>query len=120
MQSQRAVYTIAGLSQRAPMPYLDLTPDFQLYYEVDDYTDAWAEPETIVMVHGFTENTTAWRAWVPHLSRHFRVIRFDQRGFGRSTPVSRDFTFTNELWVDNVARVIERLAGGSAHVIGAK
>ena len=50
----------------------------------------------------------------------YRVIRFDQRGFGRSTPVTRDFTFTNELWVDNVARVIERLADGSAHVIGAK
>jgi len=102
------------------MPFLDLTPDFQLYYEIDDYTDAWTRPETIVMVHGFTENTTAWRAWVPHLARHYRVIRFDQRGFGRSTPVTRDFTFTNELWVDNVARVIEHLAGGSAHVIGAK
>ncbi len=102
------------------MPYLNLTPGFQLYYEVDDHTDPWTEPETIVMVHGFTENTTAWRAWVPHLARRYRVVRFDQRGFGRSTPVTRDFKFTNELWVDNVARVIEHLAGGCAHVIGAK
>jgi 3-oxoadipate enol-lactonase len=102
------------------MPYLDLTPGFQLYYEIDDHTDPWTPPETIVMVHGFTENTDAWRAWVPHLARHYRVIRFDQRGFGRSTPVARDFTFTTELLVDNTARVIEHLAGGSAHVIGAK
>ena len=102
------------------MPYLDLTPDFQLYYEIDDHTDAWTKPDTIVMVHGFTENTTAWRAWVPHLARHYRVIRFDQRGFGRSTPVARDFTFTTELLVDNVARLISALSSDAVHVIGAK
>jgi hypothetical protein len=52
------------------LPYLDLTPDFQLYYEIDDHTDAWTKPDTIVMVHGFTENTTACR----HGCRILRVI----------------------------------------------
>jgi pimeloyl-ACP methyl ester carboxylesterase len=57
---------------------------------------------------------------VPHLGRNYRVIRFDQLGFGKSSAVADDFTFTNELLVDNVARVIEELAGAPVHVVGAK
>ena len=102
------------------MPYLELSPQQCLYYEVDDWTDAWKQPETIVMIHGFTENTTAYRAWVPHLARNYRVIRFDQLGFGQSSAVADDYTFTTELFVGNVARVIEQVAGAPAHVVGAK
>ena len=76
------------------MPFLDLDPDFKLYYKIDDHTDAWTEPETVVFVHGFTENTEAWRAWVPHFSRKYRVVRYDQRGFGKTGPVPKDFKFT--------------------------
>jgi pimeloyl-ACP methyl ester carboxylesterase len=102
------------------MPYLDLSSGQRLYYEIDNWSDAWKKPESVVMIHGFTENTTAYNAWVPHLARNYRVIRFDQLGFGRSSAVADDFTFTNALLVENVARVIERFAGGSAHVVGAK
>jgi pimeloyl-ACP methyl ester carboxylesterase len=72
------------------------------------------------MIHGFTENTDAYRAWVPHLSRNYRVIRFDQLGFGKSSAVADDFTFTTELLVGNVVRVIDKLAGTAVHVVGAK
>ena len=102
------------------MPYLELSPTQRLFYEIDDWTDAWKQPDAVVMIHGFTENTSAWRAWVPHLGRNYRVIRFDQLGFGRSSAVADDFTFTNELLVDNVARVIEQVAGAPVHVVGAK
>jgi pimeloyl-ACP methyl ester carboxylesterase len=102
------------------MPYLDVSAAQRLYYEIDNWSDAWKKPESVVMIHGFTENTTAYNAWVPHLARNYRVIRFDQLGFGKSSAVADDFTFTNELLVGNVARVIERFAGGAAHVVGAK
>lgn len=62
------------------MPFLDIA-DCRLYYEIDDFTDPWCKPETVLMIHGFTESTPAWRAWVPHLARRCRVIRFDQQGF---------------------------------------
>ena len=65
------------------MPYLDL-PDCKLHYKVDDHTDAWTRPDTVLFVHGFTENTEAWRAWVPHFSRRYRMVRIDQRGFGHA------------------------------------
>jgi pimeloyl-ACP methyl ester carboxylesterase len=62
------------------MPYFD-TGDCNLYYEIGDYTDPWAKPESVLLIHGFTESTPAWRAWVLHLARRYRVIRFDQEGF---------------------------------------
>ena len=102
------------------MPYLEISPGQRLFYEIDDWTDAWKEPQTVVMIHGFSERTDAYRAWVPHLARNYRVIRLDQLGFGKSSAVTDDFTFTTELLVGNVVRLIDRLAGGPVHVVGAK
>ena len=73
------------------MPYLDL-PDCRLFYTIDDHTDPWARADSVVFVHGFTESTEAWRAWVPHFSRHYRVVRYDQRGFGQSDSRSEEHT----------------------------
>ena len=101
------------------MPYLELK-DFRLYYTIDDHTDPWARPDSVLFVHGFTENTEAWRQWVPHFSRQYRVIRIDQRGFGKSAAVPKDYRLTTELYVDDLARVITQIAGGRAHVVGGK
>lgn len=102
------------------MPYLNLTPDTRLFYEVDDWSDPWKKSESVVLIHGFTECTEAWRAWVPHLGRRYRVIRFDQLGFGQSSPVTSTSSYTTERFVEAASRVISELAGGPAHVIGAK
>ena len=55
-----------------------------MYYEVDDFTDPWTQPETIVLHHGMAKNHKMWFGWVPILARHYRVIRFDMRGMGQS------------------------------------
>ena len=101
------------------MPYLNLT-DTKLFYTIDDHTDPWTTPETVLFVHGFTENTEAWRAWVPHFSRRYRVLRIDQRGFGQSGPMAKDYPVTTERYVEDLAQVIGELAGGKAHVVGGK
>lgn len=101
------------------MPYLELQ-DCKLFYTIDDHTDPWTRPDSVLFVHGFTENTEAWRQWVPHFSRHYRVIRIDQRGFGKSGPVGKDYRLTTERYVDDLAQVITALAGGRAHVVGGK
>ena len=101
------------------MPYLTLA-DCKLYYEIDDYTDPWTPPESVLLVHGFTESTPAWRAWVPHLARCYRVIRFDQEGFGQSSAVASESAFSTDRFVGHAARLISEFAGGRAHVIGAK
>lgn len=103
------------------MPFLDLPPEFKLFYKIDDHTDPWKSPATILFVHGFTENTEAWRAWVPHFSRHYRVIRYDQRGFGQTGPVPEGFEFTTELFVDDMVRLINALSPHEpVHVVGGK
>ncbi|HEX4330174.1 MAG TPA: alpha/beta hydrolase [Burkholderiales bacterium] len=102
------------------MPYLDLAPDFKPYYEIHDHTDPWTKPETIIFVHGFTENLTAFNAWIPAMSRKYRLILFDIRGFGRTAAVDEHFKFSTELYVDDLVRIINHLAGEAVHVIGGK
>ena len=101
------------------MPYIDIS-GCKLFYEINDYTDPWTTPETVLMVHGFTESTPAWRAWVPHLARHYRVIRFDQQGFGQSSAVPHESAFSTHNFVEHAAKLITEFGGGRAHVMGAK
>jgi pimeloyl-ACP methyl ester carboxylesterase len=101
------------------MPYLEL-PDRRLFYKLDDHTDAWTQPETVLFVHGFTENTEAWRGWVPHFSRKYRVLRIDQRGFGQTGPLPKDFKLTTAMIVDDLAQLIRQVAGGPVHIVGGK
>ena len=101
------------------MPYLKL-PDCKLYYTIDDHTDAWTKPDTVLFVHGFTETSEAWRAWVPHFSRRYRVLRIDQRGFGRSGAVPEDYPLTTERYVEDLVQVIQQVAKGPVHVVAGK
>jgi pimeloyl-ACP methyl ester carboxylesterase len=103
------------------MPILELEQDLKLYYTIDDHTDPWRAPETVLFVHGFAESTEAWRTWVPHFSRRYRVVRFDQRGFGKSGAVSADFDFSTELLVRDMAHLIEAVSPGKpVHLVGWK
>jgi pimeloyl-ACP methyl ester carboxylesterase len=102
------------------LTYLALAPQLRLYCRVDDWTDPWTQPESAVLIHGFAERTEAWRAWVPLLGRRLRVIRYDQPGFGRSSPVGSVSDFSTEGFVAAAAAVIGQMAGGRAHLIGAK
>jgi len=101
------------------MPYIDL-PDCRLHYVIDDHTDGWTKPDTVLFVHGFTECTEAWRGWVPHFSRRHRMLRIDQRGFGLSTPVPKDYPLTTARYVDDLARIVREIAGGPVHIVGGK
>jgi 3-oxoadipate enol-lactonase len=102
------------------MPILDLSPDLRLHYEIDDWTDPWTRPQTVLLIHGFTENVSAWHGWVPHLARRYRVIRFDQRGFGNTGAVANDFVFSTDLLADDVVRVVNALAGEPVHIVAGK
>ena len=102
------------------MPYLKLEDGFELHYRIDDYTDPWEQPETVLFIHGANENLEAYRAWVPHLSRRYRMLRFDIRGFGKSAPLTEGFQFTTDLVVDDMVRLIGHGSGKAVHVVAAK
>jgi hypothetical protein len=50
------------------MPTLYIPPGLDLHYLVDDYTDPWRTPGTILLLHGNAESGAAWYAWVPRLA----------------------------------------------------
>ena len=96
------------------------SPDVQLRYFVDDFTDPWRRPETILLLHGNAESGAAWYGWVPTLARHFRVVRPDMRGFGASTPMPGDYPWTLDIVVDDFVRLMDSLGVERFHLVGAK
>jgi pimeloyl-ACP methyl ester carboxylesterase len=102
------------------MPTFDVSPDARLHYLVDDFTEPWRRPETIVLLHGNAESSQAWYAWVPLLARRFRVVRPDMRGYGASTPMPRDFPWTLDVIIDDYARLMDSLGAQRFHLVGAK
>ncbi|MBI4203886.1 MAG: alpha/beta hydrolase [Betaproteobacteria bacterium] len=102
------------------MPTFRSAPDLEMYYQVDGFTDPWTEPETILMLHGNCESGAAWYAWVPHLARRFRVVRPDMRGYGASTPMPRDFSWTLDILIDDYIRLMDALGIRRFHLVAAK
>jgi pimeloyl-ACP methyl ester carboxylesterase len=102
------------------MPTLQLPPDLDLHYRVDDFTDPWSTPRTILMLHGNAESSASWYGWVPTLARHYRVVRPDMRGFGASTPMRRDFPWTLDILIDDFCRLMDALGVERFHLVGAK
>ena len=102
------------------MPVLHSAPGFDMHYEVDDYTDLWTAPETILLLHGNCESSAAWYGWVPTLARRYRVVRPDMRGHGHSTPMARDFPWTLDIIIDDFIRLMDSLDVERFHLVGAK
>src|SRR5215212_5381991 len=102
------------------MPTARITPDLEMHYEVDDYTDPWTQPETVLLLHGNAESAAMWFGWVPTLARHFRVVRTDMRGFARSTPMPRDYKWTLDRVIDDFVILMDQLKIARFHLVGAK
>jgi 3-oxoadipate enol-lactonase len=102
------------------MPMLDAPNGGKLFYTVDDFTDPWRESEAVVLLHGNSESGEAWRAWVPHLARRYKVVRPDVRGFGRSAPTPADFPWSADVMVDDLALLASHLGLKRFHLVGAK
>jgi len=102
------------------MPTFRPTPDLNLHYEVDDFTDPWHRPETILMLHGNAESGLAWYGWVPALARQYRVVRPDMRGFGQSTPMPRDYPWTLDRLVEDFCLLMDNQRIDRFHLVGAK
>ena len=49
------------------------------------YSETFGQGEAIVFTHGLGGNHAIWYQQVPEFARYFRVVTWDQRGFGRSS-----------------------------------
>ena len=102
------------------MAELRVDRDLLLHYTTDDYTDPWADAETIVLLHGLGESGAVWFGWVPQLARELRVVRPDMRGFGASTPMPRGFPWSVDLLVHDCLALLDALGCQRVHLVGAK
>ena len=102
------------------MPVVQTAPDLQTWYRIDDFTDPWTRAPWIVLMHGVAENSDAWYGWIPHLSRRYRVLRFDVRGFGRSSPMPRDYDWPFEQIGDDLLALTAHLGIERFHLVSAK
>lgn len=86
--------------------YFDLE-DGQLYYETA------GEGMPLVLSHAaFLDSRMFDAAWEP-LANHFHVIRYDMRGFGKSSPVTGPLCRRNDL-----VQLLNHLNVTEAHLVG--
>lgn len=102
------------------MPITRVADDLDLHYVIDDFTDPWTQPETILLLHGSCESGAMWFGWMPHLARHLRVVRPDMRGFGASTPMPRDYPWPLDAVIDDFVALMTQLNIARFHLAGAK
>ncbi|HTC11732.1 MAG TPA: alpha/beta hydrolase [Acetobacteraceae bacterium] len=102
------------------MPTFRPTPDLDMHYQVDDFTDPWRAPETILLLHGNAESGLAWYAWVPALARRYRVVRPDMRGFGQSSVMPADYPWSLDALAEDFCRLMDHLGIDRFHLVAAK
>lgn len=81
----------------------------KLYYEEA------GEGEPLILIHGHSFDNSEWDPQFLNLSRNFRVIRYDCRGYGRSSnPVEgEEFLHANDL-----VTLMDSLNIDKAHLVG--
>src|SRR5881628_1352773 len=82
-------------------------PGGRLYYE------SFGSGPTVVLLHGGNLDRRMWDEQVTVLAPHFRVIRYDARGFGRSGPADTAFQAHADLYA-----LLRRLAVRRASLVG--
>lgn len=77
------------------------------------YCESSGEGEALVMIHGFSLDCRMWDYQFPVLSRHFRAIRYDVRGFGRSSLPAAGYDHSSDL-----SQLLNALGVSRAVIVG--
>ncbi|MFX1240732.1 MAG: alpha/beta fold hydrolase [Promethearchaeota archaeon] len=72
--------------------------------------------QPVLLVHGFGSKKESWIAQFKPLSEHFKVIRFDNRGAGKSDRPKGDYSM--ELFADDIAALLDYLKIEKIHIVG--
>jgi 3-oxoadipate enol-lactonase len=89
----------------------------RLFYRYDDFTDPWRDAPYLILVHPGIGSSERLFAWVPHFARHYRVVRPDLRGHGRSE-AGLDKPLTQERIALDFIELLDHVGARSAHVMG--
>jgi len=74
------------------------------------------EGDPVILIHGFGASKEVWIAQFGPLSEHFKVIRFDNRGAGKSDRPNEPYTM--KMYADDIAGLMDFLKIEKANIIG--
>jgi len=103
-----AEFQIPGVEPAVDRGKADV-PGASLYYETS------GKGQSVVLIHAFMLDTRTWDDQFEAYSRSYRVIRYDARGFGRSSVPRAGEPYSHS---DDLAALLDRLDAGPAHVVG--
>jgi len=73
---------------------------------------------TVVLVHGWPDSHVVWDGVVPLLADRFRIVRYDNRGVGKTSVPKPVSAYTMSGYADDFAAVIDAVAAGErVHVL---
>ena len=84
--------------------------------DIDIYYEDTGKGYPLVLISGIGGNTMSWRTILNVLSRHFRVITFDNRGCGQST--SPEGSYLISQMANDLHDLLKFLKINTAHVLG--
>lgn len=101
------------------MPYAKVN-GLELFYYDDDFTPPWQPAETILLNHYGGGDSTLYNSWIPILARHYRVIRWDRPGHGRSEKPAFGYSLTPESFVADIVGFMDALGLEKVHYVADK
>ena len=72
---------------------------------------------TIVLVHGYPDNSSVWDGVARRLAERFRVVRFDLRGHGESDAPSGRSGYRIACLVEDLVAVVRATSSGPVHLV---
>jgi 3-oxoadipate enol-lactonase len=84
--------------------------------DIITYYEEAGSGEPLVLIMGIGGDLQAWALQVPALSKHFRVITYDNRGAGRSSAPDKPYSIAG--MADDLAALLDELGVGKATVLG--
>jgi NAD(P)-dependent dehydrogenase (short-subunit alcohol dehydrogenase family)/pimeloyl-ACP methyl ester carboxylesterase len=82
------------------------------------YEEGNPDGPTVVLVHGWPDSHVVWDGVVPFLADRFRIVRYDNRGVGKTSVPKPVSAYTMACYADDFAAVIDAVAPGEpVHVL---
>jgi len=86
------------------------------FKETEIHFEDYGSGQTVVLLHGFLENSTMWDEFIPLFSVENRIITVDLLGHGQTGCIG--YVHSMELMAESVNRVLEHLDIDEALLIG--
>jgi 3-oxoadipate enol-lactonase len=97
---------------------LTTTDGLRLAYTIDDFTDPWRRPDTLLLLHSAMGSAHRFYGMVPALARRHRVVRLDLRGHGESTVPLPEPPLTMPRLVRDAIELLDHLGVAKVHIVG--